>query len=597
MGYQITILPVNSRELGLQFKYDAVLAERARGLPQRRWDREKKLWAFMPSPANLEYIKHWMPSAVWHPDCAKFNQEVQERKKERDKIRQLKQTGDIDLSILDNVPFRLPPKKHQKIALALGRDLEAFAYLMDQGTGKTKTIIDDAAHNFRMKRINALLVIAPNSVKTNWVSPDAPGSEPDEITKHMAPDIPWVAGCWMSKQTKAQKKRFEQFEITDRQTEPWDYLRILVVNIETIGNERCNKYVEQFVRDHNTMIAIDESTRIKHRTSIRSKACHKLAPLAKIRRIASGTPVIKSPLHAYSQFYFLDPEIIGYSNYKSFEAHYGILGGYEGREVLSYQNLEELQVKLDSASYRVLKEDCLDLEPKIYQRRNVAMSQDQKHAYETLREEAIYEFENAETKESNWVEANIVLTKYLRMQQITSGFIPILGPDGIQTGYQPFQEMPPKIAEALDIIDECQGKVIVWCKFRPEVDLLCKALKKAKIPFVEFHGGISESDCIKNRQKFQEGNDDIKVFVGTMSKGGIGITLTAASTVIYLSNSFDTEARVQSEDRSHRIGTVHSVAYIDLVVPGTVDVKIIQCLRDDRRISDMVMKDGIRKWI
>lgn len=599
----IEILPINDRELGIKFKYDPLLVEKVRGLPQRRWDRDAKIWVFMPSPANLDYISVWFSNATWHPDCTTFRENAAARQVKRDKIRQVKQEGNIDLSIFNDTPFQMPPKDHQKIALALGQDLEAFAYLMDQGTGKTKVILDDAAHNWRKGRINGLLVIAPNSVKTNWVDPDhvqgkkfAPGTE-DEVTKHMAPDVDWVAGCWVSAPKRDQRKIFEIFSDYAILDKGMDKLAILIVNVETIAMDRCNKYIMQFLKKRNVMIAVDESTRIKHRTASRSRAAHKFAKQSPVRRIATGTPVIKSPLHAFSQFYFLDPEIIGFSNYKSFEARYGVRGGFEGREILFFQNLDELQKKIDSASYRVLKEDCLDLEPKIYQRRSVHMLKDQAQAYEQLKEESILEFEAMKGQGSSWIEANIMLTKYLRLQQITAGFLPILDEAGVSIGYKPFAERPPKIAEAMDIIEECQGKVIIWCRFIPELLMMKAALDKAKITNVPFYGAIGEADRVAARRAFQEDNDRIKVFLGQIQTGGIGITLNKAQTVIYLSNTFNTEERIQSEDRAHRIGTQHSVTYVDLITPNTVDVKVIQCLREDKKISDMIMKDGIREWI
>jgi SNF2 family DNA or RNA helicase len=592
---KIEVLPINSRELGIKFRYDPILVEKIKALPQRRWDREKKVWAFMPSVENIKFIQTWFPSAQWSKDCETFRAEAMGRNAKRMEVVRKKQTGDIDLSIFDKVPFKLPPKSHQKVALALGQDATAFAYLMDQGTGKTKTLIDDAAHNFRLGRIDAMLVIAPNSVKTNWVDPD--GGE-DEISKHMPPDINYVSACWVSSPSQKQRRSMEEFEDHIRAKKK-KVLKVFVVNIEAIAFDRCFEWLQRFCKTLKVFITVDESTRIKHRTAQRTKAAFKLRKLCEIARIASGTPVIKSPLNAYAQFYFLDPEILGFSNYRSFEARYGVKGGYEGREILFYQNLEELQDKIDSASYRVLKDDCLDLDPKIYQKRHVPLTSEQKHYYNALREESIVAVEEALERGENkrWIEANIVLTKYLRLQQITSGFLPLLDGAGQAEGYVPFGKMPPKIAEAIDIIEECQGKVIVWCRFIPEIRMMEDALNAAGIRHVTFHGGIAEKDRVTARTAFQSDGSGIDVFVGQVQTGGVGITLNKARTVIYLSNTFNTEDRVQSEDRAHRIGTAGSVTYIDLICPGTIDAKVIQCLRENKRLSDMIMKDGIREWI
>jgi len=584
----VEILPITNTELGIRFKYDPILVERVKGLPQRRWDKDKKVWIFRPTIENLEFIRRWFPDATWDERCATFENDAKQRAQQREEVQNLKQTGAIDYSVLDGVPFKMQPMSQQKTALILGRDLPAFAYLMDQGTGKTKVIIDDAAHNYRQGRIDCLLIIAPNSVKTNWCDPDGGF---DELEKHMPPDIEYVKGCWMSSPTSVQKDRYKKFRNS------WGkQMSVLVVNIEAIQFDRVAEEVYSFIEAHNgAMIVVDESTKIKHRTAQRTKMALKFRERCKIARIASGTPIVKSPLNAFSQFKFLDPDILGFSNYRSFENHFAIKGGYGGYQVLSHQNLDELGEKINKASYRILKDDCLDLPEKIYQKRMVPLSGPQLSIYRQMEEDAIADIEHL--IEDGYLEATIVLTKYLRLQQITSGFVPNINFAGETIGWEPFSERPPKIQETLDIIDECYGKVIVWCRFIPEIRMLEQALTKSKISFVSFHGGVGEAERVDARTAFQSDRDDPKVFIGQIQTGGIGITLTKARTVIYLSNTFSTEDRVQSEDRAHRIGTDHSVTYIDLIAPGTVDHHIIRSLREDKKLSDLIMRDGIREWI
>ena len=589
----VKVEPINSRELAISFKYDPILVEKVKNLPQRRWDKQRRCWVFLPSQENIEFVKKWFPQAYWSPDCDTFREAAANRAQQRKSVSEKKQTGAIDTSVLDNVPFRMPPLKHQKVALILGRDMEAFAYLMDQGTGKTKVIIDDAAHNFRSGKIDGLIVIAPNSVKQNWCDPEG---GVDEISKHMPPDIEYNAGCWVANGTKSNKEAFTRF-LKNCNTGKLD---IFVVNVEGIAFDKCYDHIERFAQNHKNMLVIDESTKIKHRTARRTKTAMKLRKYSVLRRIATGTPIIKSPLNAFSQFGFLDPEILGYNNYKTFEGHFAYKGGYLGYEILGYKNIEELQDKIDSCSYRVLKDDCLDLPPKLYQRRSVPLNAKQNDAYTQMANEAIIAYDHAVVNGiavPKFIEAQIVLTKYLRLQQITSGFLPVLDEANQSIGYTPLAETPPKIEEAINIIDECQNKVIVWCKFIPEVEMMCKALKKEKISYVQFHGAISEADRVIARNAFQSDGESPKVFVGQIQTGGIGITLNKARTVIYLSNTFNTEDRVQSEDRAHRIGTEGSVTYIDLVAPGTVDGKIIACLRENKKLSDQILKDGIRAWI
>ena len=563
---------------------------RAKNIPERRYDKTNRRWLFKPLQQNIEYVKEQFPDAIWSEEAQQEVQRVLERVSKREHKEQLRD-AEFDLSPLDNVSFRLPPFLHQKRALLLGRDEESFAYLMDQGTGKTKVLLDDAAHNFRQNRIDGLVIICPNSVKTNWVNNDPSPVEPDEVDKHMAPDVPYAKYAWNSNTTKTQREQQDEFFFsTDRSK-----LDILSVNVEGLAHDRITAMIAKFVAGRRCMIVVDESTRIKNRTAKRTKAAIKLRQNCILARILSGTSVIKSPLDAYSQFQFLDPEILGFASFTGFRNHHCIMGGWQNKQVQSYIRLPELSSKIAGASYRVLKEDCLDLPPKLYQRRSIAMSDAQRRAYNDMRRDSIAVLERY-TKEEGRIVAPVVLTQMLRLQQITAGFLPILDEEGKQIDVAPIGETNPKIEEALSILEETSGKVIIWCRFKSEVRELAARCEKEGHTAVSFYGEISEDERIKARSAFQS-DPRVKVFIGTASAGGIGLNLWAATTVIYLTNSFSTEERVQSEDRAHRIGQEHPVTYIDLVCPGTVDVRVLQTLRANKRISEEVMRDNISEWI
>jgi len=195
------------------------------------------------------------------------------------------------------------------------------------------------------------------------------------------------------------------------------------------------------------------------------------------------------------------------------------------------------------------------------------------------------------------VEAPTVLTQLLRLQQITAGYLPQINELGEQVGIEKIGSgPPPKIAEAMQIIEETEGKVIVWCKFKFEIAEMYEACVAAGVEAVTFSGDTTESDRLRHRTRFQT-DPTLKVFIGQVRTGGIGITLHAAATVVYLSNTFSTEDRVQSEDRAHRIGQTSHVNYYDLICPNTVDVRILNVLRENKRVSDEIMRDGYQSWI
>jgi superfamily II DNA or RNA helicase len=564
----------------------------AKGLGKRRWLPARKLWVFPPLLDLMDTVKKYMPDVVW--DAA--SSEVYDKVVTKDGMRKEVAAGNFqfDYSLLENVPFKMPPREAQKKALLLGRDTEEFAYLMDQGTGKTKVILDDAAHNYRFGRIDCLVVISPNSVKTNWVNPDEDANDPDtwdQCTRHMAPDIPFIKAAWFASPTASAKAELAKLEKAIEEKSP--KLLIFSINVDGISPTKAQKFLYNICRKRKTMIVVDESTRIGNHTSTRHKVAVAARKHCRLARIASGTPVIKSPLKAYGQFWFLNPQILGVPTYTEFKARHALINPNNKHHIIKYLNTEELSDKIAGCSFRVLKADCLDLDPKSYTKRLVYMTAEQKMHYDNMREEAITYLDSKHN-----VSATNVMTQMARLQQIVSGYLPIIDPDTKeQTGVKKIcGSTPPKVQEAIDILEECDHKVIIWCRYRFEVKEMAEALKREGITHVTFFGDTPEKDRTQHRQRFLA-DKNLKVFVGQIQTGGIGLDLYTANTVIYLSNTFSTEDRLQSEDRAHRHGNIGGVNYIDLITPKTVDERIIKVLRANKELSDQIMKDGYQKWL
>ncbi len=596
---EVTI-SVLGNQLAMAFDYNIINVEKIKSMPQRRWNKSKNVWEFKPTLVNIQYAKKWFPEAEWDLDTDELVEQAFERKEKRDAIGELKESGEFDFSLLDDTIFKLPPLEHQKKALLLGRDMPYFAYIMDQGTGKTKVLLDDAAYNYRQGNIEALIVVAPNSVKTNWWDPEQTylktknPDDMDEITKHMAPDIEYNAGCWVSSPKKIEREIYDKFA---RKIGDENVLQILVVNVEALHVKRVYEECLNVMTLRKCMIVCDESTRIKNRTAKRTKNATKLRGYCTHARIMSGTPLIKSPLDAFAQFKFLHPDVLGYDNFYSFRNRYATMGGFNGFQVLYYNNLDELSDAIDKVSFRVLKKDCLDLPPKKYIKRKIDLTTEQRSMYQDM-----LKLSKVELSDYQNVTATIVLTKLLRLQQIAGGYLPELDKAGETIGV--VEIMPPnnnpKFKEVLQLIEESgDQKVIIWCRFRAEIAGLVSLLEQQKITFVEFHGGIAQRDRRKIRKDFYS-DSHIKVLLANQDTGGVGIDdFKVASIVIYLSNSFSTEGRIQSEDRTHRIGSeVHDlISYYDLEAQKTVDSKVISCLRNNLEISAMIMKDGWEGWV
>ena len=473
--------------------------------------------------------------------------------------------------------FKTKPYAHQLKALELSWDKKAYAYFMEMGTGKSKVLIDNVAMLYDKGKINGVLIVAPKGVYKNWYSSEIPTHLPDHIEK--------VSVLWQANITKQQQQNLDTLFKTGTD------LHILCMNVEALSTKKGVDFAYKFINSHDTMMAIDESTTIKNPEAKRTKSIVQLGVNAKYKRILTGSPVTKSPLDLYSQCSFLNENLLDHASYYSFRNRYAIMidrnfGGRRVQIVGSYQRLEELESKLKAFSYRVQKADCLDLPKKIFINRTVDLTPEQKSAYATMKSAALAQLKG------KMATAPHVLTQLMRLHQITCGHLK--SDDGEITNFK-----HNRIEELIDVIDEMEGKVIIWANYVHDIEQITKELQKeyGEGCVVQYYGKVSSEDRQTAIKKFQDPKSNVKYFIGNTQTGGYGITLTAASNVIYYSNSYDLEKRLQSEDRAHRIGQHKPVTYVDLIAEKTVDEKIIKALRKKINIASEVMGDKVQDWI
>ncbi len=470
--------------------------------------------------------------------------------------------------------FKLPPYAHQLATWEASRDAEHWAYLLEMGTGKSKILLDVAAWLYDHGKIDALLVFAPKGAYMSWVDEHVPTHLPDHVPRYVA----W----WDAGGGAAHERTYETL---------WRFkgLRVFVVNIEALAYDRGCKIATRFAQAHRCLGVIDESTTIGNPRALRTKAALRLAPLLRYRRILTGSPIANGPLKLYTQAQFLKPWLLGHGSWYSYRNEFCVLKDMtlnqgarlvQFKTVVGYKNIDRLRAKLGGWSTIITKAECLDLPAKVYETAMVELPEEQRRVYEDLRERCV-----AELSDGSVVTASIVLTKILRLQQVLCGYVP--NEDGALV-----RVAERRVERLLEVVEETAGKVIVWSRFVPAIRDVCEALRKehGRDSVVEYHGAVSTDDRRKAIERFQQG--DARFFVGNQQTGGYGITLTAASTVIYYANSFDLEQRLQSEDRCHRVGLAHSVTYVDLLTSKTVDEKIAKALRDKRKLSDELMQPG-----
>ena len=481
--------------------------------------------------------------------------------------------------MIKNYKFKTKPYAHQKLALKKSWAEKTYALFMEMGTGKSKVLVDNIAILYNTAAIRGALIVAPKGVYKNWYDIEIPVHLPDHV-KHSK--VLWEP-------TSSKKKQLELDTLFDKKKE----LKVLIMNVEAFSTPKGLQFAKKYLSLFNgrALFGIDESTTIKNPTAKRTKSILQLGNLATYRRILTGSPVTKSPLDLYTQCMFLDIKHLGLDSYYSYRARYAHMvkrnfGGRQVQIIDSYRRLDELAGKLDHFSYRVLKEDCLDLPPKVFTTRIVELSTEQKEQYVMMKQAAIAEHKG------KLMSSATALTTLLRLHQITCGTFK--ADDGTVT---PIKNN--RITALMDCLAEIEGKAIIWATYREDLKNIVTALKKTygEASTVEYHGGVDATLRQDNIAQFQDVKGPTRFFVGNAQTGGYGITLTAANTVIYYSNNYDLEKRLQSEDRAHRIGQTGSVTYVDLVAEKTIDERIIKSLKDKVNIANEIMGEDIKDWI
>ena len=470
--------------------------------------------------------------------------------------------------------FKTKPFKHQLQALEKSWSKQAWAWFMEMGTGKTKVCIDNIAMLYDRGKIDRAIVIAPNGIKRNWRN---------ELSIHMADHVEYRVAVWSASPKKKEKEELDQLSVISEQ------LSVLIMNIEALSTPRGVDFARSFIFSGSCFMVVDESTTIKNHSARRTKNIMKIANLAKYRRIMTGSPVTKSPLDLYSQIQFLGPWFLEQSNYYAFRARYAIIqqrsvGSHSFQHVMGYQRLDELTAILREFSTRILKSECLDLPDKLYTKRTVAMTPEQLKAYVEMKRAAITFFED------NPMTAASVLTQMIRLHQITCGHVKT--DDG---EVRPLKNN--RIKELLQVLAETDGKVIIWAVYRHDIQTIEKEIANeyGKETVASYYGDTKDADRQSIVDDFMDVSSDLRFFIGNPKTGGYGLTLTSSHTVVYYSNDYSLEVRMQSEDRAHRIGQKEKVTYVDLIAEGTIDEKIVSALNSKIDLASKVMGEDPKK--
>lgn len=473
-------------------------------------------------------------------------------------------------------PYKALPMRHQVRALKRAWPMRGFALFHAMGAGKTFAAINLAAARFMANQIDRVVIICPTPIKSVWSKEMAKWAPCDVDPFILESGMDKILGRWISRQSSA--------------------LRVLCVGVEALSQGKAPELAQMFARSGKTLTIVDESSKIKTPSATRTKRCIAIGKESEYRLILTGTPITQGMEDLFSQMQFLGDDILNCKSYFQFKNMYCVLGGFENKSIIGYQRVEELMDLIRPYTDVVTKEEALpDLPPKVYQTVEVPLTKEQKAAMTDLKEIMRAECAGEE------LTVNTVLERLTRYQQIIGGFFPFNDEDSGGYGITQIPGKNPKINALLEVVEPlgAETKVIVWARFLPELRLIADSLEKeyGAGSVARFWGEISPEDRSKNTDAFQ-GRGGPRFMVSNQSVGGMGQTWTAATVVVYYSNSFSYEDRMQSEDRAHRKGQENKVFYIDLVADHPADRMVTKALAKKGTVAQYVttgLKD--EEWI
>lgn len=461
------------------------------------------------------------------------------------------------------MPIKAVPYEHQVRAFAFVSNLfgafgtrlysRGAALLMDMGTGKTLTSIAISGMLYQFEMAERVLIVAPLSILGVW----------EEEFERFA-DFPY--SLTVLKGSCTQKKQ-------QLQEVPEKGLQVVVVNYESAW--RMEKDLREYDAD---LIIADEGHKIKSINTSISKCMHTLGDQARFRLLLTGTLITNKELDVYSEYRFVNSSIFGFSFYSFRNKYFDMVGYGNHTAVFRKTMLGEFLRKMHSVAFRVTKAECLDLPAVTDEVRTVELEPKVMRLYQSVEKESVSQMAAGEVTTLN------VLTRLLRLSQITGGHL--VDEDGNVSAVS-----SAKLEALSDIVDSAMNegrKVVVMARFIPELNDIQKMLEQKKIGYALIRGDVK--DRSEEIRRFQN-DEDCRVFVGQIAAAGMGITLTAASTMVFYSLDYSMSNFEQAKARIHRVSQKENCQYIYLIARDTVDGKVLRSLRNKVNLAKLLVDD------
>lgn len=543
---------------------------RVRAMPNRRWSKSGGCWQAPAIRANIEFLQQmYVESATTHVTGAALAKITGYMAARSSKVR--------PTAFPSFYGFKRKPRPKQREALDKVYGLNAFALFMDMRTGKTKVFIDLACAMRMEGKIDRAILLCPLNLRRNWI-------------REFGKDSPIPVDAYLLDTSKP--KEFDRWLATKHD------FKWLLVGTESLAAGKAIDFCKRFATTSTRMlVGVDESSDIKNHKATRSENAVSLARMCEYRGIMTGTPLTKNPLDLYMQYEFLDPDIIGLGDYYSFRARYAEMGGYGDKEVIGYNNLDELIELVSPYTFQVRQHEVFE-HTKDYVLRTVPMAPEQKRLYKELKTKSRIGLMGADLE---MVVQNI-LEKTLRLHEIAGGFVSYLHTEEelarLRALWGPSKKLPrtyrvpipgpnPKLADVLEACDQYPGQTIIWCCYREEIEAVCAALREkyGQSCCAELHGGIEEDQRHHNVYGlFQERK--VRFIVGNTATGGKGLTMDVADNIFFYSDSYNFVNREQGEERGTAEGK--STLIVDFACEGTIDLTIKSANEEKKDLSEYI---------
>lgn len=543
---------------------------RVRALPNRRWSKAQGCWHAPAIRANIDFLQQMYTesdtTSVTAAARAKIEGYLAERAG-RNKV----------IAFPNFYGFKRQPRDKQREAIEKVYGLHAFALFMDMRTGKTKVFIDVACAMRMEGKIDKAILICPLSLRKNWV-------------REFAKDAPIPVDAYLLDTSKP--KEFERW-LHHKHDFKW-----LLVGVESLAAGKAIDFCKRFaLTSTRVLLGVDESSKIKTHNATRSENAVSLARMCEYRGIMTGTPLTKNPLDLYMQYEFLDPDIIGLGDFYAFRARYAEMGGYENRQVIGYNNLDELVELVSPYTFQVRQHEVFQHD-KTRVLRSVPMAAEQKRLYKELKSKSRLGLLGSDLE----LVVQNVLEKSLRLQEIAGGFVSYQHTEEelakMRALWGPAKKLPrtyrvpipgpnPKLNDLLDACDEYEGQTIIWCAFKEEIYAVRDALREKYGPdcVVELHGDIDEAQRDVNvYEMFQKRR--ARFIVGNTATGGMGLTMDVADSIFFYSNTYNFVDREQGEERGTAAGK--NTLIVDLACDGTIDHTIMAANDEKKDLSEYI---------